>query len=85
MSTLLSHESRTVRRCNESKWMRIFKRWFNRKSNFYCQVQLNNNYLYAFGHREKVVLFVCLFCSKMRAKKCFFNPFAQLVFVVPRQ
>ena len=36
-----------------------FKRWFNRKSNFCCQVKLNNNYLYSFGHREKVVLFVC--------------------------
>ena len=26
-----------------------------------------------------------LFCSKMQANKCFFNPIAQLVFVVPRQ
>ena len=29
--------------------------------------------------------FVCLFWSKMRANKCFLNPFAQLVFDVPRQ
>ena len=32
----------------------------DRKSNFY---------LYSFGHKEKVNLFVCLFCSKMRANK----------------
>ena len=55
------------------------------KSNFYRQLELNNNYLFSFGHKEKVDLSVCLFRSKMRANKCFFNPFAQLVFVVPRQ
>ena len=56
----------------------IFKKWFNRfflcsemKIEFYCQLELNNNYLYSFGHKEKVDLFVCLFCSKMRANKCF--------------
>ena len=27
--------------------------------NFYCQMELNNNYLYSFGHNEKVDLFVC--------------------------
>ena len=61
-----------------------------RKSNFYCQLELNNNYLYTLGHKKKLIclfvcLFVCLFSSKMRANKCFFNPFAQLVFVVSRQ
>ena len=39
-------------------WMHIFKRWFNRKSNF-CQLELNKNYLYSFGHKEKIDLFVC--------------------------
>ena len=51
----------------------------------HCQLELNNNYLYSVGHKEKVDLFVCLFSSKMRTNRCFFNPFAQLVFVVPRQ
>ena len=41
--------------------------------------ELNNKYLYSFVHKEKVDLFVCLFRSKMRANKCFFNPFSQLV------
>ena len=49
--------------------MRIFKRWFNRKSNFYCQLELNNNYLYSFGHKEKVDLSVCfaLKCERTSA------------------
>ena len=50
------------------------------KIEFYCQVELNNKYLYSFGHKEKVDFFVCFALNK-----CFFNPFAQLVFVVPRQ
>ena len=44
----------------------IFKKWLNRfflcsgmKIEFYCQLELNNNYLYSFGHKEKVDLFVC--------------------------
>ena len=44
--------------------MRVFKKWFNRfflclgmKIEFYCQLELNNNYLYSFGHKEKVDLF----------------------------
>ena len=44
----------------------IFKKWFSRfylcsglKIEFYCQLELNNNYLYSFGHKEKVDLFVC--------------------------
>ena len=62
----------------------IFNRWFNRKSNFYLQVELNNNYLYSFGHRDNVDLFVC-FALKCERRSAFFNPFAQLVFVVPPQ
>ena len=39
------------------------------KSNFYCQLELNNNYLYSFGHKEKVDLFVCfaLKCERTSA------------------
>ena len=31
------------------------------KSNFCRQLELNNNYLYSFGHKEKIDLFVCSF------------------------
>ena len=61
------------------KWIRIFKRWFNR---FFLFSGMKIEFLL---HKEKVDLFVCLFSSKMRANKCFFNPFALLVFVEPRQ
>ena len=39
------------------------------KSNFYCQLELNNNYRYSFGHKEKVDLFVCfaLKCERTSA------------------
>ena len=47
------------------------------------QLELNDNYLFSFRHKENVDLLVS-FWSKMRPNKCFFNPFAQLVFVVPR-
>ena len=42
-----------------------FKKWFNRfflcsgmKLEFLFQLELNNNYLYSFGHKEIVDLFV---------------------------
>ena len=54
-------------------------------SNFYSQLEWNNKNMYYFGRKEIIDLFVCLFCSKMQANKCFFNPFAQLFFDVPRQ
>ena len=55
----------------------IFKKWFYRfflcsgmNIEFLCQLELTKNYLFPFGHKEIVDLFVCLFCSKMRANKC---------------
>ena len=58
-------------------WMHIFKRWFTqfflrsglRIEYFYCQLELNNNYLYSFGHKEKADLFVCfaLKCERTSA------------------
>ena len=38
--------------------------------NFYCQLELNNNYLYSFGHKEKVDLFVC-FLLKCEGRSAF--------------
>ena len=42
------------------------------KSNFYCQLELNNNYLYSLGHKEKVDLFVC-FGLKSERTTAFFD------------
>ena len=60
------------------RWMRIFKRWFNRlflcsgmKIEFLLSTGIKyNNYLYCFGHKEKVDLFVCLFvCFALKCKR----------------
>ena len=60
------------------KCMRNFKRWFNRfflcpgvKIDFFilkCR-ELKNNYLYSFGHKEKIDFFVCfaLKCERTTA------------------
>ena len=63
------------------KWMRMFKKWFNRfflcsamKLEFLFQLKLNNNYLYSFGHKEKVDLFVC-FVLKCERTSAFFVSF----------
>ena len=39
------------------------------ETNFYCQLELNKNYMYSFGHKEKVALFVCfaLKCERTSA------------------
>ena len=57
----------------------IFKKWFNRfsvvrewKSIFYCQLEVNINHLYSFGHKEKVDLFVCFALSNaIEQLECF--------------
>ena len=46
------------------------------KLEFYSELELNNNYLCSFGHKEIAALFVCLFCSNMRANNRLPNCFS---------
>ena len=65
--------------------------WFNRflplfriEIRILCsQLELNKNYLYSFGRKEIIDLFVCF--ALKQANKYFFNPFAQLFFDVRLQ